>query len=116
MANPLGLQLTSRLDATLLDGLAKNLHAQVDAAVRKAAADVEAQAKTTVPVDTGTLKNSLQTTYPDDLTAVVGTAVEYGPYVELGTRFMAARPFLYPAAEKVRPEFEAAVKRVLKEA
>jgi hypothetical protein len=36
------------------------------------------------------------------LYAQVGTNVEYGPYVELGTDRMAARPFLRPAAEHAR--------------
>ena len=34
--------------------------------------------------------------------AVVRTAVPYAPYVEFGTRRMAARPFLTPAAEYMR--------------
>lgn len=33
------------------------------------------------------------------LLAVVGTNVEYAPYVELGTYKMTARPFLLPALE-----------------
>lgn len=32
----------------------------------------------------------------------VGSAVFYAPFVELGTRFMAARPFLRPALEVAR--------------
>lgn len=36
-----------------------------------------------------------------NFTAVVGTNVEYGRYLELGTQKMAARPWLRPAFEKV---------------
>ena len=32
----------------------------------------------------------------------IGTAVEYAPYLELGTRRMAARPFLRPALQAAR--------------
>lgn len=32
----------------------------------------------------------------------IGTAVHYGPFVELGTSRMAARPFLRPALEAAR--------------
>ncbi len=32
-----------------------------------------------------------------DLSAKVGTNVEYAPYVELGTRYMRAQPYLVPA-------------------
>lgn len=35
----------------------------------------------------------------------VGTNVEYAPYVELGTRRMAARPYLRPALEAARASF-----------
>jgi hypothetical protein len=35
---------------------------------------------------------------------------EYGIFQELGTRFMSAQPFLAPAAEAARPDFERAVK------
>ncbi|MBX6770881.1 MAG: HK97 gp10 family phage protein [Chloroflexi bacterium] len=87
-------------------------------AVRKAAFDIEARAKQIVPVRTGNLKNSIQTTMESDLTATVGTAVEYAPYVELGhhTRgggYVPPRPYLGPAAEAVRPSFEAAMKELL---
>lgn len=37
--------------------------------------------------------------------ADVGSAVFYAPFVELGTRYMAARPFLRPALEAARGTF-----------
>lgn len=37
--------------------------------------------------------------------AVVGISVEHGVYNELGTRYMAARPFMLPAAEPERDRF-----------
>lgn len=37
--------------------------------------------------------------------AIVGFAVEYAVYHELGTRFMAAKPFLMPAVEAERKRF-----------
>lgn len=97
-----------------LPRLRGELRQRAGAAIRKAAHDIEAGAKNVVPVDTGNLKNSIQTTMEGDLTAVVGTHVEYAPYVEYGTRRMAARPYLGPAAEAVRPSLEAAMKDLLK--
>lgn len=38
-------------------------------------------------------------------TAVVGVAAGHGIYNELGTRYMIAQPFLFPASELVRAEF-----------
>ncbi len=97
-----------------LPELQGQLRQQASAAIRKAAYDVEAHAKAVVPVDTGNLKNSIQTTMESVLTAIVSTHVEYAPYVEYGTRRMAARPYLGPAAEAVRPSLEAAMKRLLR--
>lgn len=37
--------------------------------------------------------------------ADIGSAVFYAPFVELGTRFMAARPFLRPALQAARASF-----------
>ena len=49
---------------------------------------VENEAKIKCPVDNGLLRNSI-THYiednPDELVGVVGTNVEYAPYVEFGT-------------------------------
>lgn len=78
--------------------------------VKKAAFELEARAKTVVRVETGNLKNSIRTSFENaGMTGVVSTAVEYAAYVEFGTRRMAARPYMTPAAEQVRKSFERAV-------
>ena len=52
-------------------------------------------------VDTGRLRNSVTHAIDMDEEAVyVGTNVEYGPYVELGTSRSKAKPYLHPAAEE----------------
>lgn len=105
--------VVARVVFNRLPELRGQLRQRASQVVRKAAFDIEARAKQVVPVRTGNLKNSIQTTMESDLTAVVGTAVEYAPYVELGTRKMAPRPYLGPAAEAVRPSFEAAMRSLL---
>lgn len=97
-----------------LPELAGQLRERASEAVRKTALDIEAGAKAIVPVDTGNLKNSIQTKMEDDLTATIGTHVEYAPYVEYGTHRMAAQPYLTPSAEKARPGFEQAMKELLR--
>ena len=60
----------------------------------------EGYAKRACPVDTGRLRNS--TTHIVDegsKCAVIGTNVEYAPYVELGTRHQKPQPYLKPATE-----------------
>ena len=59
----------------------------------------EGYAKRLCPVDTGRLRNSItHVVRPSEDSVYVGTNVEYGPYVELGTSQTKKQPFLYPAA------------------
>ena len=64
---------------------------------------VERTAKQICNVKTGTLKRSI-THEVEARRAIVGTNVEYGPFVELGTNKMSARPYLRPALEQNMPE------------
>lgn len=82
------------------DNTAKT-QSEVRAAMKRAlwriGAQAEGYAKDLCPVDTGNLRNSITHT-EDDSAAYIGTNVEYGKYVELGTRHARAQPFLKPAA------------------
>ena len=81
--------------------------------VRKTAFDMEAQAKKLSPFDTGTLRNSISTTIGlGGLTAEVGPTVNYGIYLEYGTRRMPAQPYMSPAAETVTPAFIEAIEQL----
>lgn len=56
-------------------------------------------------VRTGRLRSSISTVLGVDelgLYCDIGSNVEYAGYVELGTRYMHARPFLRPALEAAR--------------
>jgi HK97 gp10 family phage protein len=46
--------------------------------------------------------------------AIAYTDVEYAQHLEYGTVHMEARPFMVPAAERLRPVFEAAIVSLLK--
>ena len=93
--------------------IAAKLPTETSAVVRKSAHDVEANAKAVVPVDTGALKNSIDTTMESEFTAIVAPHTEYAVFVEFGTHKMGAQPYMTPAAEIVRPAFEAAMKQLL---
>lgn len=67
----------------------------------------ESYAKRLCPVDTGRLRNSITHQQFDDHTEIIGTNVEYAPFVELGTVKMGARPYLRPAAENHTEEYKA---------
>ena len=66
----------------------------------------ERYAKEKCPVDTGNLRNSIAHAQKDANTESIGTNVHYAPYVELGTRKMRAQPYLRPAVEDHRAEYE----------
>lgn len=76
----------------------------------------ETYAKQICPVDTGNLRNSITHKQMDENTEVIGTNVEYAPYVELGTRKSKAQPYLRPAAENHSAEYKSIMEHELKNA
>lgn len=72
----------------------------------------EGQAKIYCPVDTGRLRNSISHATEED-GMVIGTNVEYAPYVELGTSRMDPQPFLAPAIENNMDTYESIMKMEL---
>ena len=78
--------------------------------VAKTAHDIEADAKSLAPWDTGTLRNSISTTIgAGGLSAEIGPTVDYAPYLEYGTRRMPPQPYMGPAAERRAEPFVKAV-------
>lgn len=53
---------------------------------------------------------------PEDggLTVIVEPATEYSPYLEYGTRFMDAQPFVKPAHDAVKGQFKTAIKKLMR--
>ena len=66
-------------------------------AVRDLVLIVEARAKELCPVDTGKLRASITPVIESWAAGYIGTNTHYAPYVEFGTKKMAAQPFLEPA-------------------
>lgn len=63
----------------------------------------------------GDTAGSINTEITDGgMTAEVGPTTEYAPYVEFGTRFMEAEPFAIPAFLKVKAQFIADMKKLMK--
>src|SRR5699024_5479947 len=67
-------------------------------------------------IDTGRLVNSLTVTRSGALTAEVLANVEYAAWLELGTRNMAARPFMTPGVEQERPKYERGLRELTRRA
>ena len=66
--------------------------------------------------DTGYLANRITFDRLGDLTAVVGTKVEYAVHLEYGTERMAARPFFRPAVERMRPKYIGKLEDIIRRA
>lgn len=63
---------------------------------------VKGEAEVRAPVDTGRLAGSIDYRRAGDNKVVIGTPVEYAPYVEFGTSKMRAQPYLRPALDDNR--------------
>lgn len=59
----------------------------------------ETNVKAITPVDTGNLRNSITHKVDGAKAVIIGTNVEYAPFVELGTVKMKAKPYLRPGIE-----------------
>lgn len=64
---------------------------------------------------TGTTKRSIGLEMTDSgFTAEVGPETEYSPYLEYGTRFMEAQPFINPALNAQKPKFISDMKKLVR--
>ena len=75
----------------------------------------EGHAKKLTPVDTGRLRNSISHA-TDGEAAYIGTNVEYGPYVELGSPTIKAHHMLQKAATEHTDEYKRLIEDSMKNA
>ena len=88
--------------------------ADVKKVVRHNGAEMQAKAQQNAPVDTGTLKRSIGIEITDGgMTAEVEPTADDAPYVELGTRFMEAQPYLGPAFNEQKEKFKKDMKKLV---
>lgn len=85
-------------------------------ALEKCGLVAEGYAKRLCPVDTGRLRNSIThtTVSENETVAYIGTNVEYAPYVELGTRYTRAQPFIKPSVADHVNEYKRIIENELK--
>lgn len=83
--------------------------------VRKNGAELQERAQRNAPVDTGTLKRSIVLEIKDGgLTAESTATAEYAPYVEYGTRYMEAQPYMSPAFNEQKNLFQRNMNKLVK--
>lgn len=88
-------------------------YADVKTAVKVNTVELTAAAIRNAPVDTGALSRSIVPEVTDLVGRVVPTA-EYAPYVEYGTRYMGAQPFIGPAFQTQSVKFLNDLRRLMK--
>ncbi|MGQ9530152.1 MAG: HK97-gp10 family putative phage morphogenesis protein [Candidatus Bathycorpusculaceae bacterium] len=69
------------------------------------AAEVKALAQQLAPFKTGHLRSSIYAKV-NEWVAEIGAEATYALFIEFGTRYMQARPFLYPAVQEYLPQLE----------
>ncbi|MDG4966261.1 HK97 gp10 family phage protein [Lactococcus lactis] len=77
-------------------------------------AELTREAQYEAPIDTSTLERSINMHIQHGgLTAIVEPNMDYEGYVEFGTRFAAAQPYLGPAFKKQSKKFKKDMKRLV---
>ena len=95
--------------------VSKDIKAALLRGLETCGASAERFAKKLAPYDTGNLRNSItHTVDEDEPAAYIGTNVEYAPYQELGTIYMAAQPFLKPAVADHASEYRKIIEDEMK--
>jgi HK97 gp10 family phage protein len=83
-----------------LTGWAERLKNEIANELENVGAQMQQMAQSIVPVRTGYLRSTIYyTVTADDMTLELGATAEYAAYVEYGTRFMSAEPYLRPAMD-----------------
>lgn len=95
--------------------LARNMQMkEVRQIVRTNGAELNTNAQRKAPVDTGFLRRSITFSMADNgFTALSMAGAEYAGYLEWGTRFMAAQPYMKPAYIAQKAKFLADMKRLV---
>lgn len=87
----------------------------VKTVVKKNGSRLQQQAMENAPVDTGTLKRSITLDITDGgMSAESEATVHYAGYVEYGTRFMGAQPYMRPALKEVGKQFKRDMEKLVK--
>lgn len=99
----------------LIAGAGAKVKEESDEAVKSNAEKLMKLAKEKAPEDTGFLKSSIKTSYPEKMVAKVEAEAAYSGYVEYGTRFNdGGQPFMRPALREIEPEFKKDMTDVMK--
>ena len=88
--------------------LDSGMQRQVHSFLASWAADVKTESMRLVPVRTGYLRSTIYAKI-QEWVAEIGADATYALFVELGTKYMQAHPYLYPAIQAYLPQLETVV-------
>lgn len=78
------IKLTYKENKAYYNGVLKGYEDELKAIIEDTAQNIETEAVSKAPVDTGILRSSINAQVKD-LDAVIGTPVKYAPFMEFGT-------------------------------
>ena len=108
------------VDITFIDNSDKVMdafHVALKQALTAIGMTAETHAKEKCPVDTGNLRNSIANEINmNEQCAIIGSNVEYAPFVELGTSRQRSKPYLRPAITDYSGEYKALANQAFKNA
>ena len=98
-----------------MERLDSGMQRQVHERLANWAATVKSLARQLVPVRTGHLRRSIYAKI-SEWVAEIGAEATYAVFIELGTRYMKARPFIFPAVQEYLPRLEAIIGEAIENA
>ena len=99
---------TSKLEKQLM-GLINNIDKSAESIIEEGCENIKTQAKKLAPVDEGDLRDSIDTRFASkkyEHEGYIYSDIDYALFVELGTRYQAPQPFLYPAYNENKEFFK----------
>jgi len=114
MAEKFEMNVSVKVDIEKLSKFNNELDDKIKTVVQIAARNIEKNSKQLITdlqaVDTGDTRSSI---FVDpgtpSFSQKIGPTTEYAPFIEFGTRYMAARAFMIPTLEKEAPRFKEAL-------
>ena len=86
----------------------------VDREIKLSSLRIEKKSKQQSPFDTGWLSNNIYANVVRSMVSEVVSPVEYSIFIELGTRFMMAQPFLFPALKADWPLLQKRLNKLMR--
>lgn len=87
---------------------------KVQQVVRNNSMEFERKAKEKAPVDTGFLKRGIQVKV-GNLEGRITSTANYSGYLEYGTRYMRAQPFMRPTYNEIKNQFKEQLKKAVED-